>query len=146
MYIPPVIVGAGLSAGISMPWTMFGDVTDVGEFANGVRNSGSFSGIMTFVRKVCSAVAIFLITAVIDSGGYIRPIDGIEQTQPDSVIFFMRLIIVVAPLFLLSMGIIAARRYPLNEKTHNRLRKFLDSRTKGEASPEEEKELKDILV
>ncbi|MDR1803791.1 MAG: MFS transporter [Treponema sp.] len=146
MYIPPVIVGAGLSAGISMPWAMFGDVTDVGEFATGLRNSGSFSGIMTFVRKVCSAIAVFLITAMIDSGGYIRPIDGVEQIQPDSVIFFMRLIIVAAPLLLLSGGIIAARCYPLNEKTHNRLRKFLDGRANGVTAPEEEKELKDILV
>jgi len=146
MYIPPIIVGAGLSAGISMPWSMFGDVTDVGEFATGVHNSGSFSGIMTFVRKVCSAIAIFLITAMLDLGGYLRPIDGVEQLQPNSVLFFIRLIIVAAPLLLLSIGIIAARRYPLNERTHNRLRKFLDGRINGESAPEEEKELRDILV
>ncbi|MDR0504181.1 MAG: MFS transporter, partial [Treponema sp.] len=84
MYIPPVLIGAGMSAGVSMPWTMFGDVTDVGEFATGVRNSGSFSGIMTFVRKVCSAIAVFFISALIDFGGYLRPVDGVEQVQPFS--------------------------------------------------------------
>jgi oligogalacturonide transporter len=143
MYIPPIIIGAGMSAGVSMPWSMFGDVTDVGEFATGGRNSGSFSGIMTFVRKICSAVAIFIISALLDIGGYIRPIDGIEQIQPASVILSIRLIIILAPLLLLSVGIAAARRYPLSEQVHKRLRKFMDNRENGAA---EEKELRDILV
>ena len=145
MFIPPVFVGAGLSAGISMPWSMFGDVTDVGEFATGERNSGSFSGIMTFVRKICSAVAIFIITAILDAGGYVRPIDGVEQVQPSSVILFIRLIIVLAPLLLLLIGITAARRYPLSEQTHKRLRNFMENRN-GEGAEEEEKELRKILV
>jgi len=143
MYIPPIIIGAGMSAGVSMPWSMFADVTDVGEFATGERNSGSFSGIMTFVRKICSAVAIFIISALLDIGGYLRPVDGIEQLQPSSVILSIRLIIILAPLLLLSIGITAARRYPLSRQMHKKLREFMDSREKSAA---EEKELRDILV
>jgi len=146
MYIPPVLIGAGMSAGVSMPWTMFGDVSDVGEFATGVRNAGSLSGIMTFVRKICSAIAIFFVSALLDVSGFVRPIDGVIQAQPTSVIMSIRLIIVLAPLLLLSVGIVAAKRYPLTEQTHKRLRNFMDSRANGEAALEEEKELRNILV
>ncbi|MCL2180856.1 MAG: MFS transporter [Treponema sp.] len=146
MFIPPVIIGMGMSAGVSMPWTMFGDVTDVGEFATGARNSGSFSGIMTFVRKVCSAVAIFLISALLDFSGYLRPVDGIEQIQPSSVIISIRLIIIIAPLILLTIGFTAAKRYPLTEQVQNRLRAFMDNKAKGESCEEEENVLKKLLV
>jgi len=147
MYIPPVLIGIGMSAGVSMPWTMFGDVTDVGEFASGERNAGSFSGIMTFVRKVCSAFAIFMISALLDVGGFIRPIDGVDQVQPNTVILFIRLIVVVAPLILLSAGIIAARRYPLSETMHKRLRQYMEVKAKnGGTTQQEEEELKRILV
>jgi len=146
MYIPPVLIGAGFSAAISMPWTMFGDVTDVGEFYTGSRNAGSYSGIMTFIRKVSSAFAIFFVSALLDGSGYLNPVDGVEQIQPASVIVSIRLILVAAPFVLLLIGITAARRYPLTEKIHARLRKFIDSRTDGIELPEEEKELKKILV
>jgi Na+/melibiose symporter-like transporter len=105
---------------------------------------------MTFVRKVCSAIAVFFISALIDFGGYLRPVDGVEQVQPFSVILTIRLIVVLAPLLFLSIGITAARRYPLTEKTHNRLRKFMDEKAKAEplnaSLAEEEKELRRILV
>ncbi|MCL2193330.1 MAG: MFS transporter, partial [Treponema sp.] len=119
---------------------------DVGEFATGVRNAGSLSGIMTFVRKICSAIAIFFVSALLDVSGFVRPIDGVIQAQPTSVIVSIRLIIVLAPLLLLSVGIVAARRYPLTEQTHKRLRNFMDGRASGKAAPEEEKELRNILV
>ncbi|NMA72330.1 MAG: MFS transporter [Firmicutes bacterium] len=55
-------VGAGLSGACMLPWAIFPDVTDVGELAFGERREGSFSGLMTFFRKVASAVALFIVS------------------------------------------------------------------------------------
>jgi oligogalacturonide transporter len=143
MFIPPVIVGAGMSACVSMPWSMYGDVTDVGELAAGVRTEGSFSGIMTFVRKVSSALTVFLVSALIDFFGYVRPVEGVEQAQPEAVLLCIRLIILGAPLVLLSAGFFFALKYPLNRQTHDRLREFLSGGTKDKTV---EAELKEKLI
>ncbi|MGI6234299.1 MAG: hypothetical protein ACOYI6_03475 [Christensenellales bacterium] len=37
------------------------------------RNTGSFSGAMTFVRKASSAIAIFLIGVLLSLSGFVKP-------------------------------------------------------------------------
>ncbi|PNR97906.1 MFS transporter [Petrotoga olearia] len=136
------IIGAGVSAVAVMPHTIFGDVTDVAELKFGKREEGTLSGLMTFVRKVASGLAVAGVTFSLGLAGFINPIDGVEQPQPESFLFALRFIISFVPIILLILGIIAAVRYPLNSKRHEKLREYLEAKRENETIKEElEKEI-----
>ena len=60
-----VIIGVGMSGCQLIPWIPFPDVVDVGELKLKERIAGSFSGIMTFIRKASSAIAIAITSWVL---------------------------------------------------------------------------------
>jgi Na+/melibiose symporter-like transporter len=119
---------------VVMPWSIFPDVTDVGELRFGYRIAGSFSGVLTFSRKFSGAIGIFTVGMILEFSGYLAPIqemrDGhyteILQQQPDSVITALQLIVFVVPVLLLIPAFFAARTYPLDKTTHGRLRRYLE--------------------
>jgi len=139
------IIGAGVSAVAVMPHTIFGDVTDVAELKFGKREEGTLSGLMTFVRKVASGLAVAGVTFSLGLAGFINPIDGVEQPQPESFLFALRFIISFVPIILLVLGIIAAARYPLNPKRHEKLREYLEAKRANKTIKEElEKEITEL--
>lgn len=134
IYVIAVIIGAGIIGCVVMPWTMYPDVTDAGELAFGKRISGSFSGIMTFMRKFSSAIGIFIVSQILDIAGYIKPQDISENgvtkklmmEQPETLITALKFIVIFFPLFLLGLVLFNTYRYPLNAAIHKRLRIQLD--------------------
>lgn len=134
IYIIAAVVGSGVVGCVVMPWSIFPDVTDVGELRFGYRNAGSFSGVMTFSRKLSGAIGIFAVGMILEFSGYMPPvrelIDGrtIEtlQVQPTSVITALQLIVFVVPMVLLVPAFLAAKRYPLDKVTHGKLRRYLE--------------------
>ncbi len=129
IYVIAAIMGIGTTGGIVTPWIMYPDVTDVGELAFGKRVSGSFSGLMTFFRKVSGALAIFIVGLILQVSGYRIPLQEVVEgklvvtkfDQPESVIIALRLIVAVIPLILLGIVFYAAWRYPLTKELHERL-------------------------
>jgi len=130
IYVIAGIIGLGLCGCVVMPWLMFPDVTDVGELYFGERRSGSFGGIMTFMRKSSSAIGIFVISLILQFSGYRKPITQggkeILQVQPESLIYALRIIVVAVPLLLLGIAIFLARKYPLSRQIHDRLSNYLN--------------------
>lgn len=132
-------VGAGLSGACMLPWAIFPDVTDVGELAFGERREGSFSGLMTFFRKVASAVALFIVSLILDLSGYVAPesAGSAAQLQPESFVQATRLLLSFLPVLLLGLGSVAARRFPLSPERHRQLLAHLaHRRVRGLDSPE----------
>lgn len=157
IYVVATVMGMGLIGCIVIPWIMYPDVTDVGELAFKRRNSGSFSGVMTFMRKFSSAIGIFIVSQILDFSGYLKPqtelVDGVTHkilmVQPDSVILALRGIVIVLPILLLSTTFFLAKKYPLSFDVHSKLSKQL-AFNRGEAAvglPEGELEaLKKLLI
>lgn len=150
-------VGAGVSAAAVIPHTIFGDVTDVGELAYGQRREGNFSGLITFTRKFASGVAVALATLILGVAGYANPervvengvTTMIEKPQGAAVLLTIRLIISLAPVVLMALGIIAAKKYPLDSESHRRLIDYLNKKRHNEKttlSDEEFDELKRRLI
>lgn len=142
------IIGAGLCGLIVMPWTMFPDVADISELAFGERRAGSFAGIMTFLRKSTSALAIFLVALVLEFAGYVKPIivngEKIAQEQPEILITALRLIVSI-PIVFIIIAIYAAGKYPLSRAIHNKLNRYLKyKRGEEKESNLTETEVKDI--
>jgi Na+/melibiose symporter-like transporter len=154
IYVVAAVIGMGLCGCVVMPWTMFPDVTDVGELYFGERKSGSFSGIMTFVRKSSSAFGIFIVSQILNFSGYIKPetIDGKEVLfdQPESLITALKVIVFAIPVVLLLITLFFARKYPLSQEVHDKLRKLLEFKRgeteSSELSEEEAKSLTDLLI
>lgn len=153
IYANAFIMGLGIAGCVVMPWLMYPDVTDVGELAFGKRTAGSFSGIMTFMRKFSSALGIFIVSAMLDLSGYIKPyesvIDGVTKEvmaeQPQSVLVMLKIVVVVIPIILLAVTFFASLKYPLNQELLEKIRGHLEFK-KGniEVDPISEKEAEDI--
>jgi len=134
IYFTAVFMGLGVAGCVVMPWVMFPDVTDVGEMAYGRRKAGSFSGIMTLSRKTSAAIGIFIISSMLELAGYIEPMtvveDGVTRSilmeQPDSLILALKIIILVIPFILLGVTWFLARKYPLDQKSSEKITKYLE--------------------
>lgn len=134
IYVVAAIIGSGVVGCVVMPWSIFPDVTDVGELRYGKRIAGSFSGVLTFSRKFSGAIGIFTVGVILELSGYLPPVremqDGhymeVLQAQPDSVITALQLIVFLVPMVLLVPAFLTARTYPLDKSTHNRLRRYLE--------------------
>lgn len=150
IYINAVIMGLGIAGCVVMPWLMFPDVTDVGELAFGRHNAGSFSGIMTFMRKFSSAVGIFIVSTLLDIAGYVKPyeavIDGVTKEvlaqQPQSVLTTLKIVVVIIPLILLTVTFFASRKYPLSQDIVKKISGYLEfKKGKADESPVTEEEM-----
>ncbi|CAA0098967.1 Isoprimeverose transporter [Halioglobus japonicus] len=141
IYIVAAIVGSGVVGCVVMPWSIFPDVTDIGELRFEQRIAGSFSGVMTFSRKFSGAIGIFTVGMILELSGYVPPIREMQngryteilQTQPESVITALQWIVLLVPIMLLIPAFMIAKTYALDKQTHNRLRRYLEFK-RGEVS------------
>jgi Na+/melibiose symporter-like transporter len=157
IYIQAAITGFGVCGSLVMPWTMYADATDVGYLAFGKDVAGSFGGIMSFIRQLASAFALFAVGLVLQLAGYVRPVESIadgvrslaNQVQPPQALAAIRALLCLAPLLLLGLVIILAARNPLNRASHALVRRhldFLQGRTAADIPEEELAELRRTLV
>jgi Na+/melibiose symporter-like transporter len=114
-----VIIGFGMSGCLIMPWIIFPDVVDIGELKFGTRNTGSYSGLMTFVRKSTTAVAILISGIVLDATGFVKPttdyVTGLVTSyeQPASAVWGLRMVIMIPILIFMVIAYIAAKKLKL---------------------------------
>ncbi len=126
-----VIIGFGMSGCLIMPWIIFPDVVDVGELKFGTRNTGSYSGLMTFVRKSTTAVAILISGIVLDATGFIKPttdyVTGLVTSyeQPASAVWGLRMVIMIPILVFITIAFAAAKKLKLNPKRSSLIEKII---------------------
>ena len=153
------IIGAAaaLLQGPVTPATKDRAVLAVDELVTGMRREGVYAGLLTFMRKLSSALAIFLISQAIALAGYVPPvsetIDGVtklvQQPQSPEFLVVLRAVFAAVPILLLVCCLYFALRFPLTPRLHARLKEFLARRRAGETGADldaEEKYLKDALV
>jgi oligogalacturonide transporter len=153
VYAFAAVVGFGTGGIVVMIYAMFPDIPDVDELQSGERREGIYSALVTFIRKLSSALAIFLISNALSLAGYIPPVEEIiagatqliEQPQTEEFILVLRLIFVILPVIFLSIGLFFSFRYPLNAEVHKRLNRLPEVRRKQDTvSPEMQQEAKSL--
>jgi Na+/melibiose symporter-like transporter len=136
-----------------MMYAIFPDIPDVDELVTGERREGIYSALVTLIRKMSSAVAIFFVGLSIDRAGYVAPVEEVvngattlvEQPQSDAFITVLRVIFAVLPVVLLIISIYFARKYPLSPQVHERLNEVLNvQRGHGEETAEIEQETQEL--
>jgi len=113
LYGTTFVMAIGFVGAQLMSWVMFPDVLDAAELASGQRNAGAFSGLMTFIRGMATALTIQLIALVLQLTGYRAPVGTEVVTQTDTVQWGIRLTLLLAVAVLLSLGWLISRGYPL---------------------------------
>ncbi|MDC7218691.1 MAG: MFS transporter [Spirochaetales bacterium] len=155
LYAIAGLMGAGLAGVIVIPYTMFGDVVDAGELYFGENRSGSFSGMLTFLRKSTTAIAQSTLLALLGIIGYREPVEemregilvSLEQPQTEGVLLVIRLMLTLVPIILLGLTVVIALKYPLTKKIQEEIRSVLEGREKSVSENLEKKQdLIDLLV
>lgn len=143
-----MIMGIGFGGAQMMPWIIFPDTVDIGELKLGYRPTGSFSGMMTLIRKLAGAVAILLVGIVLEAVGQIPTVDGVYIQQPASVLIGIRAIMGISIVILIGIAMFASFKYKVNNEKLERIRYFLDHQHSGfleELSAEEKSEMEVLL-
>lgn len=143
VYIATALMAIGFAGAQMMNWVIFPDVVDIAQMGLGERISGSLSGVMTFIRKVASAIGIFVIGLVLDLTGYIKPPKGVTDiAQPNSTIWGLRLIFIFSWVIIMGIGFILAKRFKISPEISKRVKHLINK----EELTEEEINEKEALI
>jgi len=153
IYVFATVVGLGTGGIVVMIYAIFPDIPDVDELNTGKRREGIYAALVTFVRKLSSALAIFAVSNAIAWAGYVTPVEEtsggitrlVEQPQSETFILVLRMIFALVPIALLLVALIFATRYPLTSEVHKRLNHLLGvARSDQPLTPEQESEAADL--
>jgi GPH family glycoside/pentoside/hexuronide:cation symporter/oligogalacturonide transporter len=123
------LTALGFAGAQLMSWIIFPDTIDVSELKTGERMTGSHSGIMTFIRKTSSAVAIQIFSLMLAVSGYIKPPDpAVFQPQPASAILGIRIAMSASFVILMTLGWLLGKNFPLSNKDSVAVRRLLKRR------------------
>ncbi|RJQ09099.1 MAG: MFS transporter, partial [Bacillota bacterium] len=118
IYVLAALLGVATSGAGFAPWAMFPDVLDVDEVVTGRRRQGVYSGVMTFLRKVSSALALFIVGWAIGASGYVAG----ESRQTADFLLTVRILVAFAPLIPVAVALLCARGFPITPAVHEALR------------------------
>jgi oligogalacturonide transporter len=123
IYLLATFLGIGISAPALVPFTMFGDVVDVGQLAYKKRVGGNMGGFTNFMNQIGSAIGLSVTMVILGFAGFteqdltLPPITG----QPESALWAIRLVFSLAPLLLMGIGIYTSYQYKITEKRHRQI-------------------------
>jgi GPH family glycoside/pentoside/hexuronide:cation symporter len=127
------LAGLSVSTAHIMPEAIFPDVIDWDELRTNKRHEGMYYGAINFIRKLSSAIAIFIALQALGWFGYQSPPEGIDRfMQPEQAITAIRFITGPVIAFLLLMAILFAWKYPLSRERQRKIRTTLIRRKNRE--------------
>lgn len=155
-WTPPVLIpifafimGLGFGGAQMMPWIIFPDTVDVAEFATGNRPTGSYSGMMTLIRKIAGALGVGLVGWLLDAADYeSSDAPDIYIVQSDGALLAIRLIMGISIALLISIALFASFRFKVTNKKLHRMRYFIEANKAGKLAelPAEELKERDAMI
>jgi len=124
-----LLAGIGIAAAYVLPESMFADIIEWDELRSGQRQEGIYFGVRALMRKLTSALAIFLTLQLLGAAGYQNPPAGVTSfQQPESALWAIRLMVSPLGALLLVGAFATAWFYPLTREKHARIRRLLARR------------------
>ncbi len=118
-----VLAGIGVSAAHVIPWAIIPDAIEYGELKTGKRSEGMFYSLISLAQKTASALAILLVSQLLDAG-YVQN----SMVQSASTTLNIRLLTGPVPAVLMCMGILFAILYPLGRERYTEIALELEER------------------
>ncbi|MDE5990294.1 MAG: MFS transporter [Clostridia bacterium] len=170
LLICSAIMGTGFGGAQMMPWLIFADTQDVAELKTGFKDTGTYSGLMTFTRKIGTAIAQSTVLIVLACVHYSAYTDEIMQNKsliaeaeaegkildtsqmllsyPTSVTTAIRVLFAVVVVVMIGLAIWASLKYKINDQKLTRIKYYLEKQRAGENDTlsEEEKAERQALL
>ncbi|MFP3727763.1 MFS transporter [Priestia filamentosa] len=108
------IAGLGRGGLNFIPWNIYPFIPDVDEVLTGQRREGVFAGMMTFIRKASQALAVFLVSFVLQEAGFVSG----KDVQSASALTAIIAILTIGTLIFLVGGFLISYRYKLTKENH----------------------------
>ncbi len=141
MLVICVLSGIGISASQIIPWSILPDVIEIDEYKNKVRREGAFFGIMTFLYKTASAVAIAGTGLILEIFGYIEAssdeaVAATQQVvQPESALWAVRLVLGVGPGLFFLISAYFTKILPITKESFDQVLRELELRKGNAGTP-----------
>ena len=147
--IASVIMGLGFGGAQMMPWIIFPDTVDVGYFATGKKQAGTYSGMMTLVRKVGGALGVGVVGWILAGAGYKENASAdptLYVQQSDKVLLAIRIVFGVSIAVLISIALAFSFAYKVNNKKLERILYFNNAAESEQPLSDEEQTEKQELI
>ncbi len=139
------LIGAGLSAAVSIPWSILPFVTDVDTLITGKRRAGTYAGAMTLIRKLIQGLLVLPTLGLVLTLIEYRPATGPETVvQTAKTLGLMKLFFIATPMVCIALGIVASLRLAINKKTHRIMMEEIGRLEKGGRKEDAAAETKEI--
>lgn len=115
-------VAVGFAGAQLTSWIMYPHTVDAGELILKKRNSGSYSAIMTFARKLSTSIAVAIFGVVLELTGYIEKAD----VQTDSAKLGIKLVMSITCIIFMIVGYLMSRKYVLSKSIEAQVDKFVN--------------------
>lgn len=153
-----VLIAVGSSAGNHATWSIINDIYDVDEIMTGERREGIYSGFTTFIRKLASGVAVLILGFGLSAFGFDQNEYNLlkiktEDFNPEiyaqaDLVRGIRWMFVLIPIILLTISLIFALKYKLDNKRFDTLMKGIElfkvNGSIDEMSNEEKKDIEEL--
>lgn len=114
-----IFIGAGMSAGVIIPFQLLPFVADVDELITAEQRAGTYAGAMTLIRKLIQgALVLPLLGLLLSLIGYRSAANDIAAVQTAETLQWLRIIFVGVPVLLSVTGIWVSFRFPLTPSNH----------------------------
>ncbi|WP_461204790.1 MFS transporter [Clostridium sp. DL1XJH146] len=140
IYFNAILIGVGLVGCVMIPYNMLPFVTDADEIISTERREGIYAGLMTFVRKISQAAAIFLVGVCLDLLQY----DSNLEVQSQFTISGIRVMLMTIPIIIVLIGFFISFKYKISPKNHEILLAEIERLKQGGKKSEVDKKVKDV--
>lgn len=152
LFLCSAVMGVGFGGAQMMPWMIFPDTQDVAELKTGIKDTGCYSGLMTFTRKIGTAIAQSIVLIVLACVGYSDCTEKIYNKESDAyptkVTLAIRILFGAVVVVMISLAIWASFQYKVTDKKLMRIKYFLEKQRAGENDTltDEEKAERETLL
>lgn len=122
-----IVLGAARAGLYYIPWNIYSFIPDIDEMVTQQRREGIFAGVMVLTRKSTVALAILLISMVLEASGFVKG----NGVQPESALHAIIGLMVFATAALLAVSFIVTYKFALTRDTHKLLIKEIARRRMG---------------
>ena len=116
------MVAVGFAGAQLTSWIMYPHTVDAGELTLQRRNSGSYSAIMTFARKLSNSIAVSVFGIVLEFTGY----DKNLEIQTDPAKNGIKLVMSITCIAFMIIGFYMSKKYILSKGTEAKIEKYLN--------------------
>ncbi|MCI2430259.1 MFS transporter [Candidatus Acetothermia bacterium] len=108
--IVSALLGISFGGLFLLPTVFIAEITDEDELVTGVRREGMYFGMSALLVRLAFMLQGLTMATILNLTGY----EGGLATQPDQVIWGIRVLIALVPILAIGLGLLALRLYPLH--------------------------------